>query len=63
MLEAFGQEHQDGHHADKQPPKELAREGAGLRAGRELPGPPPAPGRSGGSWSEGVGWVEPDITP
>lgn len=34
VLEALGQEHQDGHHADEQPPEELAREEAGLRRGR-----------------------------
>lgn len=36
MLEALGQEHQDGYHTNEQPPKELGREGVGLRRGKEL---------------------------
>lgn len=33
VFEALGQEHQDGHHTDEQPSKELVREEAGLREG------------------------------
>lgn len=74
MLEALGQEHQDGHHADEQPPEELVREGAGLRAGKGLPAVPPpreeVAGAGQSQWAElnlasepPEGWLCPSLAP